>query len=95
MRALSSYTKTIIKQVRESLRGLSIPSSSAGSGRQSQALYNPIPSPYVTSSSGTHMSFIFGLSEYGGEDVVMPPTTPYRSQRRYFLEIRGDNQDVI
>lgn len=96
MKSLGSYTNTIIKKVTENLRGLAIPSSSVGSGRQPTALYNPLSSPYVNSPEGTtHMSFIFGLSEYGGDDIIMPASPPSRSQRRYFLQLTGENQDVI
>jgi hypothetical protein len=94
MRKLGNYTDTIVKIVKESLAGLSIPSPASGSGAQPTALFNPVPTSYVNVGNTTTSVFVYGFSEYGGEDVLLEPT-PVRRNRRYFLDITGDQQNNV
>ena len=89
MKSLGSYTGAILKLVRESLSGLSIPSPAASSGSAPTPLFNPIPPPYVTVGDKSELVFMYGVSEYGGDDIVygeIPPRIP----KRYFLSLSGE-----
>ena len=91
MKNLGSNIKTILKLVKENLNGLAIPVPSSGSGRQPSAPYSRNSSPYVYVGEETARVFIYGISEYGGDDLVMSDSNQ-RRVKRYFLNVRGEEQ---
>ena len=91
MKSLSSYSRAIVKTVRENIgaRGTTTAASGNDGSAQTSKQYNPIASPYVNVGDDTLLVFIYGISEYGGDDILMPHNAS-RSNRRYFLKLSGD-----
>jgi hypothetical protein len=51
------------------------------------ASFLPDESPYVEMGGATHLGFVYGISEYGGDDVVLPGSAQ-RFSFREFVRVR-------
>jgi hypothetical protein len=83
---LGSEIRAIVTTVRDSLTSSGDLLAPERGG--SEIDFSPVESPFVTvNGSFTSRLFVYGLSEYGGDDVVMP-SEGHRNEERFYQIIR-------
>ncbi len=81
---LGNHVIGLTQTIKEALIGNGGPLSTADTPNTD---FIPMATPFVTVNGDTTASiFVYGISEYGGEDVVIGPEGP-RYEKRFFLTI--------
>lgn len=73
----------VISRVKENI---SAPGSMLAPDNVANTNYLPMDSPFIEFGDSTVRRFVYGISEYGGEDIIVQ-TTSRRFINRYYLNI--------